>query len=176
MVPMSKAKLLESIQNGYRLFKELLAQLDQEQMNQPGAVGKWSVKDTVAHIVVHEQRMIQWMKERLCGELPVMPQPYAMPDDELNELNEQIYEENLNRALEDVLDDLDQTHAEALRLVEESREEDLLDPRRFQLKEGQPLWEAIAANTFWHYEEHGEDIRRHRFAPSLRSGVLRKNL
>ncbi len=166
MASMSKATLLESIQTGYDLFKELLAEFNPAQMDQPGAVGKWSVKDTVAHIVVHEQRMIQWMKVRLCGDLPVMPQPYAMPDDELNELNEQIYQENLNRALEDVLYDLDKTHVEALRLVEESREEDILDPRRFQLEEGEPLWEAIAANTFWHYEEHGRDIRLH---GSLRS-------
>ncbi len=162
MIAMSKTTLLESIQNGYDSFKELLAEIDPAQMCQPGAVGKWSVKDTLAHIVVHEQRMIQWMKERLCGELPAMPQPYAMPDDKLNELNEQIYQENLDTTLEDVLGDLDRTHAESLKLVEESREEDLLDHHRFQLQGGEPLWEAIAANTFWHYEEHGQDIRAHR--------------
>ena len=160
---MSKSKLLESIENGYRLFKELLAEIDRKQMNEPGAVGKWSVKDTVAHIAVHEQRMIQWMKERLRGEQPAMPQPYDMPEDELNELNEQIYQENLNRTLDDVLCALDKTHAESLRLVKESREEDILNPNRFHLQGGEPLWEAIAANTFWHYEEHRQDIRCHRF-------------
>ncbi len=158
MIAMSKAKLLELIQSGYGSFKELLAEMDQAQMCQPGAIGKWSVKDTVAHIVVHEQRMIQWMKERLCGEYPAMPQPYAMPDDELNELNEQIYQENLNRTFDEVMCALDTAHIEALRLVEESREEDLLNPNRFQLQGGEPLWEAIAANTFEHYEEHGQDI------------------
>jgi hypothetical protein len=35
-----------------------------------------------------------------------------------------------------------------------------LNTERLQLQGGEPLWEAIAANTFWHYEEHGEDIRR----------------
>ncbi len=163
MIAMSKAKLLESIQSGYGSFKELLAEMDQAQMYQPGAIGKWSVKDTVAHIVVHEQRMIQWMKERLCGKYPAMPQPYAMPDDELNELNEQIYQENLNRTFEEVMYVLNAAHIESLKLVEESREEDLLDPERFQLQGGEPLWEAIAANTFEHYEEHGRDIKRHRF-------------
>ncbi len=162
MVAMSKATLLDSIQNGYDSFKELLAEIDQAQMCQPGAVGKWSVKDTLVHIVVHEQRMIQWMNERLGGGHPILPQPYSMPDVELNELNEQIYQENLDRTLEDVLHDLHKTHIESLRLVEESREEDLLDPHCFRLQGGEPLWEAIAANTFWHYEEHGQDIRRHR--------------
>ncbi len=162
MIAMSKPKLLESIQSGYGSFKGLLAEIDREQMCRPGAVGKWSVKDTVAHIVVHEQRMIQWMEERLCGGDPTLPQPYDMPEAELNKLNEQIYQENLNRTLDDVLLDLDKTHAEALRLVEKSQAEDILDPNRFRLQGGEPLWEAIAANTFWHYEEHGRDIRPHR--------------
>jgi hypothetical protein len=160
MIVMSKSLLLESIQNGYSLFKELLAEIDPEQMSEPGAVGKWSVKDTVAHIVVHEQRMIQWMKERLVGNHPATPQPYAMPDKELNELNEQIYEENRNRSLEEMMRDLNKSHAEVLVLVKTSTEEDLLDSTRFQLEGGEPLWEAIAANTFSHYEEHGQDIRR----------------
>ncbi len=162
MFEMSKPKLLESIQNGYDLFKELLSAFDEEQMNQPGAIGKWSIKDTVAHIVVHEQRMIGWMRERLQGHYPATPQPYAMPDDELDQLNEQIYQENLSWPLRGVMLALEQTHAEALKLVEESTEKDIFDPDCFQLRSGEPLWEAIAANTFWHYEEHGQDIRRWR--------------
>jgi len=159
MIEMSKSKLIEAIQNGYTLFKTLLAELDVEQMIQPGSIGKWSVKDTMAHILIHEQRMIQWMKERLRGGYPLLPQPYAMPDDELDRLNERIYQENHDRSLGDILHQLDQTHAEALTLVETSIEEDILDPYRFHLEGGEPLWEAIAANTFWHYEEHGQDIR-----------------
>lgn len=157
---MNKSQLLESIQNGYHLFRALLSELDAEQMYQPGAVGKWSVKDTLAHIVVHEQRMIEWIAERLCGGTPAAFQPYDMPETELDGLNEQIYQENLDRSLEDVLSDLARTHAKTLKLVETSREEDLLDPARFRLLRGEPLWEAIAANTFQHYEEHGQDIRR----------------
>ncbi|HMB24570.1 MAG TPA: ClbS/DfsB family four-helix bundle protein [Anaerolineales bacterium] len=157
---MNKADLSESIRSGYRLFKELLSEFDPEQLTQPGAVGKWSIKDTVAHIVVHEQRMIWWMKEKLSGKCPALPQPYAMPDDELNELNEQVYRENLDRTCDDVLHDLEATHMDALQLVETSVEEDLFNPDRFQLLTGEPLWEAIAANTFSHYEEHRQDVHK----------------
>ena len=160
MIEMSKSKLHASIQDGYNLFKELLTEFDVEQMQQPGAIGKWSVKDTVAHIVVHEQRMIQWMNERLCGKHPIAFQPYATSDNELDKLNEQIYQENLNGSLDDIMRDLEETHVESLKLVETSLEEDILDPDRFRLEGGEPLWEAIAANTFLHYEEHGQDIRR----------------
>lgn len=162
---MNKAELSESIRSGYSLFKELLSEFNTEELNKPGAVGKWSIKDTVAHIVVHEQRMIWWMNERLSGKCPTLPQPYAMPDKELNELNEQIYQENLNRTWNDVLCDLETAHVEALQLVETSSEWDLFDPDRFQLQTGEPLWEAIAANTFLHCEEHGRDIEHHRSIP-----------
>ncbi|HEX2996081.1 MAG TPA: ClbS/DfsB family four-helix bundle protein [Anaerolineales bacterium] len=166
---MSKEELSESIQSGYNTFKELLSKFDTEQLNKPGAVGKWSIKDTVAHIVVHEQRMIWWMKERLSGKCPALPQPYAMPDDELNELNEQIYQDNLDRTWDDILRDLEAVHVEALQLVETSAEEDLFDPDRFHLQTGEPLWEAIAANTFSHYEEHSRDY------PIVKSGYGSSN-
>ena len=161
---MSKPRLLEAIQNGYDLFKELLSEFDEEQMNQPGAIGKWSIKDTLAHIAVHEQRMIWWMRERLQGKHPALTQPYAMPDDELDKLNECIYQENLSRRLREVMLDLEAAHVEALKLVEESAEENIFDAGCLQLQGGEPLWEAIAANTFWHYEDHGQDIRKWRSA------------
>ena len=88
-----------------------------------------------------------------------MFQPYAMPDEELDQLNEQIYQENLNQSLDDVMQALEETHAESLKLVETSPEEDLLDAGRFRLLGGEPLWAAIAANTYEHYEEHGRDIQ-----------------
>jgi hypothetical protein len=84
-----------------------------------------------------------------------------MPDAELDQLNEQIYQENRDRPLEDVMQALDETHAEALHLVADSSEADLFDPNRFRLHGGEPIWEAIAANTFDHYEEHGRDIKLH---------------
>jgi len=159
MNAMSRSKLCELIESGYTLFLTLLAELDNAQMTEAGVIGKWAVKDILAHILIHEQRMIQWMTQRLHGEHSVLPQPYAMPDDELDILNEQIYLENQHRSLDDILRDLHRMHAGALRLVETANEEAILDPRRFQLQGGEPLWEAIAANTFWHYEEHSQDIR-----------------
>ncbi len=156
---MNKSDLLDSIQTGYQSFKEFLAEFDVRQMEQPGAVGKWSVKDTVAHIVVHERWMIQWITIRLEGGHPAAFQPYAIPDEDLDPLNEQIYQENLSVPLDEVMRDLEITHAEALKLVETSAEEDILSPDHFQLQGGEPLWKAIAANTFEHYEEHARDIR-----------------
>lgn len=104
--------------------------------------------------------MIQWISERLSGKHPKSFPPYDMPADELNSLNEQIYQDNRHRSWDEVMHALEQRHAESVALVQATAEEDILDANRFQLLGGEPLWEAIAANTFSHYEEHGQDIRR----------------
>ena len=167
MESMSQAQLTASIQAGHGLFKALLAELDAEAMLQPGVVGAWSVKDLVAHIVVHEQRMLSWVAERLGGRVPAAVQPYGLPDDEIAVVNEKIYQENRDRPLSEVLADLDRVHAQVLRLVVEAPTVDLLDARRFALHGGEPLWAAVAANTFEHYEEHGRDIRAWRTRDAL---------
>ncbi len=159
---MTQSQLLEKIRTGHILFKSLLAELSSEQMIQPGVIGEWSVKDIVAHIVVHEQRMLAWMTERWRGEIPHAPQPYAMPDNELDQLNEQIFRENRDRALLDILNGLDKTHVDILAFVAATDEQDLIDPQRFHLQDGEPLWEAVAANTCDHYAQHGADIRQWR--------------
>lgn len=155
---MSKAQLLERMQGGHQQFKTLLARLSDGQMSRPGVIGEWSVKDILAHIVVHEQRMSYWLEKRLRGTVPETPQPYGMPDDDLAEVNEQIYLENRDRSLAGVLIHLEEIFEQVLALVSASSEEDLMDSNRFRLQGGEPLWEAVAANTFWHYKEHGQDI------------------
>jgi hypothetical protein len=156
---MSKSKLLEKIRAGHEFFKNLITALSDEQRTQAGVIGDWSVKDIVAHIVVHQQRMLQWMVERMRGGSPTAFQPYAMPDAELADLNELIYQENREREWEEILRDLDKTHAELLAFVDAADEEDLMSTHQFQLLGGEALWEAVAANTIDHYEEHSRDIR-----------------
>jgi len=156
---MDKLTLLNSMQTGHHNFTAFISELTRQQMLQPGVIGEWSVKDILAHIVVHEQRMIDWIGKKLNGESLDGPQPYSMPDEALNRLNEQIYRQNRDRPLDDVLADLESVHLQALAMVDSAPGADLFDARRFSLQDGEPLCEAVAANTFSHYEEHSRDIR-----------------
>jgi hypothetical protein len=156
---MTKTELLSNIRDGYLQFMTLIAEFNEEQRSSPGVIAKWSVKDTVAHLVVHEQRMLVWMEERVQGRNPMAFQPYAMPDAELNELNEQIYQQNRDRQWEELIEDLEKTYSKVLKFIELSPEEDLLSGERFHLLGGEPLYTAIAANTYEHYAEHGSEIR-----------------
>jgi len=156
---MTKAELLEKIKTGNDQFVHLLSTLSADQIIQSGVVGNWSVKDIVAHIAVHEQRMLEWMDEKIRGGNPAAFQPYAMPDVELAMVNEGIYQANRGRVWLDVLQDLENVQTRTLSFINTAQKEDLMTTQRFQLLEGEPLWMAVAANTYDHREEHGRDIR-----------------
>jgi hypothetical protein len=47
---MDKASLLETLTETRSSWEALLAQIDKDQMQMPGATGKWSVKDVIAHV------------------------------------------------------------------------------------------------------------------------------
>jgi hypothetical protein len=157
--PMTKTKILEMIQSGRKSLESTLSQLSEEQMTQPGVQNDWSVKDILAHITEWERRTVQWIHESLRGEVPQRPAP-GMAWDDLDGLNEQIYMLNKDRPLSEVLDDFRSAHHQSLQAVEALTEEDLIDPQRFAWRAGEPMWHMVAANTWLHYQEHGEAIRK----------------
>jgi hypothetical protein len=157
-LPSSKSELLDLIQTGRRQFLELISELSPEQFIAPGAVGDWSVKDLLAHILVHEQRMVRWVGEVLRGANPQVPQPFCMPEDELAQLNADIFRVNRSRPLLDLLRELDAVHAQSLALVAGAAEADLFDPSHYALREGEALCAAVAANTYEHDQEHSSEL------------------
>jgi len=158
METMTKERLVEHIETGHAAFKVLLAEIPPERILQAGVAGEWSVKDIVAHIEAHEHRTIDWVQARLRGEQPA-GQPYDTPEEELTEINARIFVANRDRTLPDVLAGLDAAHERTLAFVMSTGERDLVDASRCALRGGEALWFAVAANTFWHYEEHARDIR-----------------
>ncbi len=154
---MSRTVLLHEIGSKYQDLLSLLRNMRTESLTAPGVNGEWSIKDTLAHISAHEQRMLAWMTRRLRGETPAEVQPYAMPDAELDALNADIFQQNRSRSWEDVLDEWQNVHTQTLNFVE-SAGQALFDEQKGRLLEGEPLWLAVAANTCDHYEEHGRDI------------------
>jgi hypothetical protein len=154
----SKAELITRIRSERQDLETTLAQLNEDQLIQPGVEGEWSVKDIVAHITTWEKRMIRWVNETISGEIPEMPSP-GMTWDDLDRLNRQTYFENRDIPLAKVLAEFHQTFQEALKVVEATSEEHLIDKDQFSWREGNPLWKMVAANTWWHYKMHNQSIR-----------------
>lgn len=150
---MNKAELLDAIQIERARWEALLAELDEEQMIQPGVAGAWSVKDIVAHISWHEHEMVGMLQARAL----VGSDLWEIPQGERNAV---IFEENQDRPLRDVLAEAQAVFPRFLESVRPLAEEDLLDPHRFQgmPAEWQP-WQVIASNSYEHYEHHTQDVR-----------------
>lgn len=155
---MTKAELLARIRTERKLLEAELADLDGDQMTKPGVEGCWSIKDLIAHISVWEQRMITWLKQTLRSEVP-QQLPAGMTWDDLDRWNEQTYLEHRDRPLDEVLAESNRSYRQAVQAVETMPEKALIEPDYYVWRGGKPLWEMVAANTFWHYREHRETIR-----------------
>ncbi|MFX0145519.1 MAG: ClbS/DfsB family four-helix bundle protein [Candidatus Hodarchaeota archaeon] len=155
---MTKPQLIEDITVGRKKFEATLSQLDEDQMTTPGLESGWSVKDVLAHIQVWETRMIQWLEDSQRGEVPQMLPP-GLTWDDLDQMNEETYLQNRDRPLSEILAEFHQSFPKALDTVKSISEEDLLDPDRYEWREGKPLWFIVAANTHWHYDEHDKVIK-----------------
>ncbi len=158
---MDRAALLDAIQTERARFESLIAPLSEKQLCSPTLDGQWSVKDIMAHIAVWEQICTSWLEEFACG---MTPQPSERND---FGINERIYRENRERPLAEVQELFSQAHQQFLRqvdqLVQTISEEDVSAPDRFAWTDSWPghsLLAVIADNSYEHYYDHGEQIRR----------------
>jgi hypothetical protein len=153
--PQSRTELVARVRADRARLEATLSRMSEEQLVQPGVEGDWSAKDIMAHIAAWEQRMVSWIDEALRGKIPAQP----ADDVELDRINAAIYEESQDRPLTEVLAEFETSYQVALAAAGTTPEADLMDPHRFAWRQGEPLWEMVASNTYWHYEEHGDPLR-----------------
>lgn len=153
----SKQEMLDLIHSEWDALKAMLDPVGPGRMIRSGVESSWSVKDILAHISAWEKLMIQWLEESLRDETPQRPSPGESWDD-LDHFNEQLYQDNKDKKLDDVLQEFAEVHQKAVNIIEAMEESDLLDPDRFAWREGDPIWHLVAGNTWLHYEEHREVI------------------
>lgn len=149
--------MINLIQEEYNKFLELIQQFSPESIDSPGVVGFWSTKDILAHITTHQRWTIKWLEKIGEDADPGLPQPYDNNEDDLAVINSQIFKENRTRDFHKILSDLDQCHQDMLAIIRTMTGAELNDQRI--LRNAEPVWQAIAANTYGHYREHGQEIR-----------------
>lgn len=156
---LNKDIILEKIRAERRRLEKNLAELNADEMIQPGVVGEWSVKDLLAHLVDWEQRFLRWYDEGLCGLTPETPEP-GLTWRDLDILNQRIFGKHRHRPLDDVLAEFHASYQQVLKTIEAMPEEDLIDPDRFEWRAGNPLWTMAAANTSNHYRWAKTQLRK----------------
>jgi len=155
--PGTRQELLKNLVTERLHWEAVIGKLSDGQYLEAGVDGRLSVKDLLAHIIDWEQRMVQWINETLAGIVPQRPAP-GMTWDDLDKLNELTYLANKDRELDEVMASSEESYSLSLDVVQNLTDEDLFDGSRFAWREGDPLWHMVAANTWWHYREHRQQV------------------
>jgi len=150
---MEKATLLNTLIETRAAWEALLARIDEEQMQRPGATGKWSVKDIIAHVAWCESEIVPVLRTHVLAGSDF----WNLSDDESNEIT---YQQNKDRPLHDIVNEERQAYMALLEVVQQLRDEDLNDPRCFKNMPQEWIpWQLIAGNSFKHYEDHMPALR-----------------
>lgn len=155
----SKDELLKDITAEHRRLEKNLSSLSAEDMLQPGVTGAWSVKDILAHLTAWEKLFLGWYSAGVQGSAPGIL-PVGMDRKVIDALNQQIYEKNRERSLEDVFTEFRATYQEIVTAIEAIPEEDMFAHGRFAWTGKLTLADYIAGNTCSHYAWAKSQIRK----------------
>ena len=145
---MRKDELLAAMQASRAELQAALAGLTEEQMQDPGVMGDWTVKDLLSHLTAWEAEAVTLLAKARTGK----QHPASRRQKEIDELNARWYKENKSRPLERVLADHAGVRKQMLRQLEGLSDAELNQPRPW-LK-NQALLEWVKGDTFEHEAEH----------------------
>ena len=135
------------------------------QMAMPGVLGKWSIKDILAHLLANEQYIADRMAEILHGEhyvpcktqsaLDAFLEEFGYPDFGSPLLDEEapnawVVQKYRNVSLEDVVAQELNAFTSIITSLERLSEEEIAQHN---------LYERVANSTYKHYREHIRDIK-----------------
>lgn len=158
---MNKHQLLDKIDHEAQIWDEFLHQVGRDRMEQPGATGDWTFKDVVAHLSGWRSQTLARLEAARQGQTTaptIWPNDWDEDDDnDLEKINQWIYEQNRDRNLDDVLAESRQQFRQIRETVAAIPEETLFAPNRFAWLKGRPLADVA---HFDHFHEEHEPVLR----------------
>lgn len=148
--PTTKKQLLEEIEKERAALEEFLSVLTPDDMTKTGALGPWSAKDVIAHLLEWEQMFLGWYKAGLKGKIAEKPAP-GFKWNQLPQLNQQIYEKYCDQSLEEVQKGFRTSYRQLMKTLESIEEDDLFKSGHFAWTEKHALVSFIVPNTSSHY-------------------------
>jgi hypothetical protein len=153
---MNQDEIMDALEDAREQFLDAIEGLSDEQLEEPGVIGDWSVKHIMTHLSLWEAELVKLLWQAKQGGKPTTI--HFTPGD-LDAKNEAFHRNNKDRPLERVLDDFAAVRKQTVRRVDGFTDQELTDPKRFSWLKGTPLWKWIAADSFDHEKEHTEQIR-----------------
>ena len=157
----NKSALLEQIERERGFWEQLLAEVGEERMLEPGATGVWTFKDVVAHLNGWRSVSLARLDAALRGHAPAAaPWPAVLDeDDDVNEINAWIQQANRDRSLRAVLDEYGDSFQHMRDAVTVLSERNLYEPGRYPWLEGAALADILTASFGHLHEEHEPALR-----------------
>lgn len=153
---LTRAQILQRLQDEYDRLQQLLAGLTADQMLQPNVVGVWSIKDIVAHLVHWARFPAKEIAYALRGE---DPSPlYDSRDDDV--INGEVVLASQDKSLEEVLANFAQAFVEVIHTVEHLPDAAFEPNGRIETLLGDTVEGVLNNNTYDHWTLHREQIER----------------
>jgi hypothetical protein len=153
---MKKQEILAALEGSREAFLDAIEGLSTEEMQQPGVIPDWSVKDILVHLTRWEAELVKllWQAGR-----DQKPTTLHFSQANVDETNARWFRESKTRDLERVLEDFHGVRNQTLRRVDDLPGKAFEDPSYFDWLEGEPLWKWVAGDSFEHEAEHADQIR-----------------
>lgn len=157
--PQTKALLLAEGQQERAALENFIATLSPAQMTQPGILGDWSVKDTLAHLVEWEQMLLGWLAASQRNETPAVPAT-GYKWSQLPALNEQIRQKYQPRSLDEVLSMFRDSYQQITATMDALSEDLLFTPGLYAWMNKNTLAAYFTSATSSHYRWARKEIRK----------------
>lgn len=152
-----KKALLDDLRDARREWDGLLAQMSEADMQRPGVIGEWTIKDVATHLMYWESRPFKWLEAAQNG---TTPEPSPLPKDlSEDEANAWIYARYKDESLERVLQDSRATHDAVVNSVDAMSAAALVEEKYTWLGDN-ALADALPGNTYEHYRDHSATVRQ----------------
>jgi hypothetical protein len=153
---MRRADLLSELKSENEAWEDLLADIGEDRMEEPGAAGAWSIKDIVAHLAAWRRRTVGRLEAVANGQPEPAPSwPAELHEDD--EINAWFHARDRDKSVRDVLAESRGVFQQLVSAVAKLPEAALSDPARFPWMEGAPLSGAALFGHF--HDEHEADMR-----------------
>ena len=148
---MNKEEIFEQLDLTRERLLVALEPLPDGAFLQPSVMDSWTMKDILAHLTAWESELVTSLQRITQGKKPARMLAALADVDGYNELR---FEENKDRELNRIFDDLRALRLQLEEWLVEFTDRDLSDPNRYDWSDGHPLWRLVEGNSFGHELQH----------------------
>lgn len=153
---MKKAEIFIALAEGRETFLEAIKGLSEKELEEPGVIDGWSVKDILIHLTRWEAELVKLLWQAKQG---ITPTTVHFDPASVDEINSQWFNVSKSRPFKLAMSDFLGVRKQTIRRLEALSEEELNDPQYYSWLSDQPLWKWIANDSFNHEAEHEAQIR-----------------